>query len=45
MMPRMDPRTQLKYDRGEWGYRYRLVRRGGGPGRFPADTVSLSFVW
>ena len=34
MMPRMDPRTQLKCDRGRGGYRYRLVRRGGGSGLF-----------
>ena len=34
MMPRMDPRTQLKCDRGERVYRYRLVRTGGGSGSF-----------
>ena len=36
MMPRMDLRTQLKCDRGEWGYRYRLVRGGG-----PSGSVSV----
>jgi hypothetical protein len=47
MMPRMDPRTQLKCDRGEWGYRYRLVRMGGGSGLFsvgPHRLASLPLV-
>ena len=39
MIPRMDPRTQLKCDRGEWGYRYRLVRWGGGSGSFSVVRI------
>ena len=43
MIPRMDPRTQLKCDRGEWGYRYRLVRTGGGSGLFSVGPHRFAF--
>jgi hypothetical protein len=35
----MDPMTQLKCDRGEWGYTATVPSVGGGPGRFPLVRI------
>jgi hypothetical protein len=42
MMPRMDPRTQLKCDRGEWGYRYRPSRGVWGGGSFSVGPLRFA---
>ena len=44
MMPRMDPRTQLKYDRGEWGYTATVPSVGGGSGSFSVGPHPSRFA-
>ena len=39
MMPRMDPRTQLKRDRGGGGYTATVASVGGGSGSFSVVRI------
>jgi hypothetical protein len=44
MMPRMDPMTQLKCDRGEWGYTATVPSVGGGSGSFSVGPHPSRFA-